>query len=271
MTENKLSDLAAGQPVGHWMVLGPFVVRTEGHFEREYMYGRDRVLDLDYLEADGGEAAVEPELGRTHANVGLGPKRLAWREHPGPDLRGMSIAGDIIYETVQRNCVIYAAALLESETACAALLDASHSGMKAWVNGALVCNVPYGRTKGARVSLPSVPIKLAKGRNLLLLKFRPGYICDGVDFGVQNVTIAPLASTRDLPIALGRVRPLPYFTGSVKEPRQIIEAALFNTSHMGVTVRVSVSATGLKSEETAEIYFDGTVWRRLSLLGATIV
>ena len=53
--------------------------------------------------------------GQRHANIGLGPKHLAWFEYPEAWLHGNRIAGDIIYETVQRNCVIYAAAAIEAE------------------------------------------------------------------------------------------------------------------------------------------------------------
>ncbi len=253
MVSNRLADLAAGALVQNWLILGPFVVKTGGHFEREYMYERERILDIDYLEGDGGEAAVEPVLGQRHANIGLGPKSLAWQEHPAPDLRGMSLAGEIIYETVQRNCVIYAAAAIEAEHACVGLLNAVHSGMKAWVNGELVCNAPYGRAKGVQVTPASIPIQLKKGRNLLLVKFRPGYICDGVDFTVRQVTVSPLATGHGLPIALGAVRPLPYFTGTVDEPRQVIQAALLNTSNVVVKARVSLRAESLKAEDSAEI------------------
>ena len=240
MISNKLVDLAKGQYLQNWLVLGPFVVKTSDHFEREYMYERARILDIDYLEGEGGEASVRPVLGQSHANIGLGPKRLQWREYPDAYLSGTRIAGEIIYETVQRNCVIYAATTIEAEGDTLAVLDAYHSGMKAWVNGARVCNIPYGLAKGVRMSMPSVPIKLRKGANLILFKFRPGYICDGIDFCVCNATVAPLASKSGLPIALGRVHALPHFQGTPDAPRQLIEAALLNNSNAAHTVRVSL-------------------------------
>jgi len=253
MIPNNLADLAEGQCLRHWLVLGPFVVRTGAHFEREYMYERERILDIDYLAADGGEASVTPAAGQRHANVGLGPKHLAWFEYAEARLDGDRIAGDLIYETVQRNCVIYAAAAIESDRDGAALLDAYHSGMKVWVNGQLACNMPYGLPKGVRSTMPSVPIRLRKGHNLVLFKFRPGYICDGIDFCVRDVRVSPLASRHGWPIALGRVRPLPHFRGTPDAPRQVFEAALLNTSHVANTVRVTLASDNLEAQDVAEV------------------
>ena len=253
MTPNLLSELAGGRCLRNWLVLGPFVVRTSDHFEREYMYERERILDIDYLAQDGGEAKAMPVEGQSCVNIGLGPKRLAWRAHPHADLDGNVIAGEIIYETVQRNCVIYAAATIAAEADGLALVDAYHSGMKLWVNGELACNMPYGLPKGVRLNMPSVPIRLKKGENLLLLKFRPGYICDGIDFCVSNVKVAPLAGKPGVPIALGRVAPLPFFRGTPESPRQVIEAAVLNTSNVANTVRVSVASETLDADDAIEI------------------
>jgi len=256
MTSHPLSELASGAPLRHWLVLGPFVVRTDGHFEREYLYGRDRILDIDYLAGDGGEAAAKPILGNTHENIGLGPKQLAWKAYEREDLHGVYLAGKIIYETVQRNCVFYAAAFVEAEHDGPALLDANHSGMKVWVNGEMVWNEPYGLPKGVRLSADSRLINLKRGENLLLFKFRPGYIADGINFCIRRVHVSPLASEAHLPIALGRVRPLPHFTGSVDEPRQVIEAALVNTSHVAVQTTVSASSEELRAKDSVEVLCD---------------
>ena len=244
MKPNELANLASGQSVGDWLVLGPFVVKTGPHFEREYMYERERILDLDYLAGDGGETAVNPAEGAAHANIGIGPQELRWREHPEADLLGMRIAGDIIYETVQRNCVIYAAARIESDRDCLGLLDAEHSGMKAWVNGKPVCNEPYGLTKGVRLTMPCAPIRLVRGSNLLLVKFRPGYMCDRVDFRVCGLKVSPMVSANGCPVALGRVRALPVSQGPVEKPRRAVEASLLNVSDAPVTVRTFLERVG---------------------------
>ncbi|HOZ46037.1 MAG TPA: glycoside hydrolase family 38 C-terminal domain-containing protein [Candidatus Hydrogenedentes bacterium] len=253
MTPNRLSDLAAGQTVRDWLVLGPFVIRTGPHFEREYMYERERILDVDYLADSGGEASVQPALGQAHTNVGLGPKTLRWRAHPEPDLYGVRIAGDIIYETVQRNGVVYAAALIDAEADTLALFDAQHSGMKAWMNGELVCNEPYGLTKGIGLTMTPKLVRLHRGANLLLVKFRPGYICDGVDFKVRAVMLSPMHAVEGCPLALGRIRPLPYFRGAPDRPRQVIEATVLNLSGQAVGAEVSVSCKKPRSEDTERV------------------
>ncbi len=253
MTSNRLSDLARGKYLQNWLVLGPFVVKTSEHFEREYMYERERILDIDYLSQDGGEAKIRPIEGQSHANIGLGPKRLAWRTYPHEHLDGNRIAGEIIYETVQRNCVIYAAATIEADTDGPALLDAYHSGMKLWVNGELACNMPYGLAKGVRINMPTLSIRLKKGENLLLFKFRPGFICDGIDFRIREVKISPMIGKPGIPIALGRVTPLAHFRGTPDNPRQVIEAAVLNTSNVANTVRVSVVSDTLGAEDSLDI------------------
>lgn len=253
MSHHTLSELAAGVPVQHWLILGPFVVKTGDHFEREYLFERDRILDIDYLEAEGGEARVQPALGQAHANPGLGPKTYAWRELHHPIVHGMRFAEPLIYETVQRNAVLYCASWIESDRDCLALLDARHSGVKIWMNGELVCNDPYGVGKGLRMGMPTQVMRLKKGRNLLLIKLRPGFICDAVEFAVHQVYVSPLTTSPDTPLALGRIRPTTYFTGTVESPRQIIEAALFNTSKVAITAQVTLASKGLQSEERDEV------------------
>ncbi|MDQ1256765.1 MAG: Alpha-mann mid protein, partial [Candidatus Hydrogenedentes bacterium] len=253
MIANKLPELAMGQPVRNWLTLGPCVVKTGPHFEREYIYERERNLDIDYVAAEGGEAALDPEGGRSYANFGLGPKHLAWKPYPEHNLYGMRIAGEIIYETVQRNCAIYAAARIDADADGLALLDARHSGMKVWMNGELVCNEPYGMTKGVRLTMPSKPMRLRKGENLLLIKFRPGYICDGLDFVVKDVAVSPLAASSKTPVAVGRIRPLRYFQGTPEAPRQVIQAALLNTSGATLMVRAELKSAALGAQDSAQV------------------
>ena len=64
-------------PVKDWLLLGPFVVETEGRFEREYLFEREKILDIDYLEGEGGEACLEPEVGRAYYNSFRGPERVS--------------------------------------------------------------------------------------------------------------------------------------------------------------------------------------------------
>jgi hypothetical protein len=101
--------------------------------------------------------------------------------------------------------------------------------------------------------MPSKIVRLKKGSNLLLIKLRPGYICDAIEFAVYDVRISPMVSAADLPLALGRIRPVEYFRGTTAEPRQVIEAALFNTSKVAVRARVSLSSKELGGQEKAEV------------------
>ena len=214
MSSHTLAELAAGTPVQNWLLLGPFVVKTGEHFEREYLYERERILDIDYLAADGGETNVKPELGKSHAGGGLGPKTLTWQAHTNHVVWGVRISEPWIYETVQRNAVVYAATFIESDRDCLATVDAHHSGLKMWMNGQLICNEPYGVAKGLRIGMPTKVARLKKGTNVLLAKIRPGYICDGIEFCVHTVKVSPLATAAGVPVALGRIKPTPYYRGT---------------------------------------------------------
>lgn len=253
MVSHSLAEASTGVSIQHWLILGPFVVQTEGHFEREYLYERQRILDIDYLAHEGGEAQVRPKLGQQHENSGLGPKSLTWRDWPHADLRGLEIAGDALYETVQRNCVIYAAAVIDADHDTAALLEAQHSGMKVWLNGELIANEPYGLPKGVRLTMPPKLMRLNKGNNLLVVKFRPGYIADQVNFVVRNVTVSPMVAQKGTPLALGRMRATPYFTGTLEAPRQIIEAVVVNTSHSELKVIATLECEDLESKDQQEL------------------
>ena len=244
MKVHHLRDLAKGNYLEHWEILGPFVVKTGDHFEREYMNERELILDIDYLAADGGEVNLVPEMNRSYTNIGLGPKQLSWRAFTMPWLDGGWLAGDIIYETVQRNCIHYAAAWVEAEQAGPALLDAKHSGMKVWVNHELVCNEPYGFPKGVRLSMNPVPIKLKAGLNLFMFKVRPGFICDGVDFNVREIAISPLTTNSSSPLAIGRFKALPHFRGTPEAPRQVIEAYVQNSASEEKNVCIQLSGNG---------------------------
>jgi hypothetical protein len=105
-----------------------------------------------YLAAEGGETKVRPELGKSHANAGIGPETLAWKSHENPIVWGVPVSEPWIYETVQRNAVLYCATYIDSDRDTLALLDAKHSGAKMWMNGRLVCNEPYGVAKGLRMA-----------------------------------------------------------------------------------------------------------------------
>ncbi|HIJ73512.1 MAG TPA: hypothetical protein HPP83_05355 [Candidatus Hydrogenedentes bacterium] len=265
MTSDIIAELAPGQPIMIWLTLGPFVVKTGPHFEREYLYERERILDVDYLAECGGESTVKPEPGAAVTNPFVGPAHLEWALRKGPDLEFSQSAGAWLYETVQRNCVYYAAAYVQAPAACSALLDAYHSGMKAWVNGELVWNEPYGVAKGLRLTQPSRLVRLRKGPNLLLFKVRLGFISDWVEFCLRQVALAPLTTVPGVPIAIGRVRAAArhtgqgrvvneaLFTGTVSAPRHVIEVTVVNGAKADEKVRVSVHSKALDAEDSTDI------------------
>ena len=57
--ENSFPD----NEIKSFMSLGPFVLETNGAFETEYFYEREKTLEHDYLASSGGEENEVPYLG----------------------------------------------------------------------------------------------------------------------------------------------------------------------------------------------------------------
>jgi len=241
----KLSDLEAQPTIADWLILGPFVVETGASFEREYMFERHLILDIDYLEAIGGERAVRPVQDQAVPNSCLGPARLQWERVRSTELRFTHRTGDLLYRTVQRNAVWYVASYVDSDRNQVAFVEAYHSGMRLFLNGELVLDQPYGQAKGLYVRQMLLPVRLQAGRNLFLAKVRPGYIADGVEFCLRNFTVRPATLVNGpvvaAPAATG------YFASPHGEPRQVIEVRCANLGDR------PVQATLRMGGESAEV------------------
>lgn len=183
-----------------WMVLGPFVMKTEGAFETEYLYKRHLILEPDYLANDGGESGVVPYLGRKCPNSYLGGDEPVWKQGVNkwgclrfdPD-DGDSSCDEALFLTEQRNCIFYAAVYVRCQGTKRAVVCYENSGCRLFLNGKMVSDTPYGRVKGVSNMGNQVPVTFHDGLNLLLFKLRPGYICDTVDLAMSNCSIWPVA------------------------------------------------------------------------------
>lgn len=199
---------AAGRPEAFrnmdFMVTGPFVVHTEGAFETEYLYERDKILAIDYLEDFGGETNVAPFLGLRGENRYLGCDSAVWTKgvHKWNVLRfdpddGDSACDEALYMTEQRNCIFYAAFYVRCEGKKRAVLCWEDSGSRIFLNGRMIADEPFGRVKGVTNMGRAVPVEFDDGMNLILFKLRPGYICDTVDLSLVHCTIYPVAAETD--------------------------------------------------------------------------
>ncbi len=239
--------------IDDWLILGPFVVDTGESFEREYLYEREKILNIDYLN---GENSIYPEEGMRQKNNYVGPPFLVWERCRGNSIGFTGKAGNWLYETVQRNTIYYSATYLEMENNTYALLNLSHSGVKIWVNENVVLNEPYGRTKGLDIKPKGAIIFLKKGINRILLKVRPGYIADGVDFNFRDFTIYPsIGNFKSVHFFCPKVENLFFFFQDYKE--QVFEVTIGNvatekTSNFEVGLLVKVES-GEKRKKYVEI------------------
>lgn len=210
-----------------WMVLGPFVMETDGALETEYMYRRHLILGPDYLNNDGGECCAVPYLGRRVKSDYLGGEEHIWRKGINKfgglsfDANDCDSACDnALFLTEQRNCVFYAAVYVRCNGAKRAMLCYENSGCRIYLNGKLIADSPYGRVKGVSTMGRQVPLELNDGLNLLLFKLRPGFICDNVDFGMSNCSIWPIAASGES-LALTCPSKTAVFTHADGEARQM--------------------------------------------------
>jgi len=235
-----LGALAEQPVVGDWLMLGPFVVETGASFEREYMFERHKILEIDYLAAAGGEAAVQPVQDQWVPNAYLGPARLQWQRLRESRIGFTGRTGDLLYRTVQRNAIWYMATYVDSEREQVAFVEAHHSGMQLRLNGELVWDQPYGQAKGLGVRQMLLPVRLRAGRNLFLAKVRPGYIADGVEFCLVNFTVRPAVVANGGVVAAAPVATGSFF-GPEQDPRQVLEVRCANLGAAPAPVRVAVA------------------------------
>lgn len=184
-----------------FMVTGPFVMETEGAFETEYLYEREKILQPDYLGGFGGERSIAPFYGLKGESSYLGCDVAVWTkgthkwntllfEEEGSDYG----CGEALYLTEQRNCIYYAAFYVRCEGRKRAVICYENSGCRLFLNGELISDQPYGRVKGMVSTGRLVPVTFEDGLNLLLFKIRPGYICDSVDLSMSYCYIYPVCA-----------------------------------------------------------------------------
>lgn len=186
----------------NFMTTGPFVLETDGSFEKEHFYEREKLLYEDYLLSDGGEKNAMPELGAKVKNVYYGEDTKTWE-------RGIikwdtlrfdreEIACDpALYATEQRNAVYYAAFYIECQREEKAVISYLTSGSSLYLNGELVDFRPYGKVKGLSGLGYQCLLHLHKGRNLVMFKVRPGYIADSIDISIETCNILPVIFEED--------------------------------------------------------------------------
>ncbi|HZK21355.1 MAG TPA: glycoside hydrolase family 38 C-terminal domain-containing protein, partial [Oscillospiraceae bacterium] len=271
--ENPYPDFS----VTDFIVNGPYVLKTDGTFETEYLYERHKVLDEDYLKDEGGEHSLIPYIGLSHNNNYLGDKTLPWTAGKRKwdtlrfDKGGYDACNEAIFLTEQRNCAYYAAFYVDCKEDYEAVICYETSGSLLYLNGKLIDNKPYGRVKGLWGFANTVFARFHKGRNLLMLKVRAGYICDTIDISVSNFTIYPvLAKSGELRVCYP-TKTKAYF-GTCDKPRQVLPTFIYGAENKGGTVTIKCGdysediAVNIKEKNGIEIIrpslpveIDGTV------------
>lgn len=244
-----------------FMTVGPFVLTTDGAFETEHFYEREKILSEDYLTSDGGEKNIVPFMGMKVKNNYYGSEYLSWvkgfikwnalrfdREEDACD--------DALYATEQRNAVYYAAFYVDCKKDENAVICYENSGSTLFVNGEEVDFKPYGRVKGLWGMGYQVCVQFKKGRNLVLFKLRPGYIADSMDISMSNCSIFPIALEND---GIGITYPTVTnaYAGDIKNPAQIFPAFIASTKDTNGG-KLSYSGGGYSDESEIEKMSEGS-------------
>ncbi len=185
-----------------FLTVGPFVLHTNGSFEAEHMYEREKILLEDYLLPDGGEKNIVPVLGGKLRNKYYGDEYLYWKKG---FIKWNCLRFDneedacdpALYETQQRNAVFYAAFYIRCKSESKAVICYENSGSALFLNGEQVDFRPFGRVKGLWGFGYQCPVTLKEGLNLIMFKIRPGYIADSMDIAMSNCSVFPVMLQND--------------------------------------------------------------------------
>ncbi len=180
-----------------FLTVGPFVLHTDGSFEAEHFYEREKILNEDYLLSDGGENNVVPVLGGRLRNKYYGDEYLSWKKGfiKWDCLRfdnEEDACDPALYATVQRNAVYYAAFYVRCKEESKAVICYENSGSALFINGERTAFVPFGRVKGLWGFGNQSYVTFRKGLNLVMFKLRPGYIADSMDIAMSNCSVFPV-------------------------------------------------------------------------------
>ncbi|MBQ9946514.1 MAG: hypothetical protein IJO68_08340 [Clostridia bacterium] len=180
-----------------FLTVGPFVLHTDGSFEAEHMYEREKILNEDYLLSDGGEGKALPVLGGKVRNKYYGDEYLYWKKGfiKWDCLRfdnDADACDPALYVTQQRNAVYYAAFYVRCERESDAVICYENSGSALFINGEQADLRPFGRVKGLWGLGYQCPVHFRRGLNLVMFKIRPGYIADSMDIAMSNCSVFPV-------------------------------------------------------------------------------
>lgn len=244
-----------------FMTVGPFVLPTDGAFEAEHFYEREKILLEDYLLEDGGERSICPYLGMKVRNKYYGAEYLSWVKGfiKWNALRFDSeedACDDALYATEQRNAVYYAAFYVDCKKEESAVICYENSGSTLFVNGEEADFKPYGRVKGLWGMGYQVCVRFKEGRNLVMFKIRPGYIADSMDISMSNCSIFPIAVETD---GIGITYPTvtKAFVGDRENPAQVFPAFIAATKDTDGAV-LSYVGGGYSGEEKIEAAKQGS-------------
>lgn len=209
----------------NFLTVGPFVLETDGSFEKEHFYEREKLLYEDYLLPDGGEKNAMPELGAKVKNIYYGEDTKVWErgiikwDNLRFDREGIACDA-ALYATEQRNAVYYAAFYIECQKEEKAIISYLNSGSSLYLNGELVDFRPYGKVKGLYGLGYQCLLHLKKGRNLVMFKLRPGYIADTIDISIQTCNIFPIIFEED-GLCLALPAQTKAYYGTIENPKMI--------------------------------------------------
>jgi len=153
-TAQPVTPFTSNAFIRDWLICGPF--------PNEPGAG----MATDFLAQWGGEAAITPVAGLSHASASTPQGFVAWQ----PVVADVSGKLDFArYLSPNQNNVAYAAAIIRCDQKTPALLKTgSNDRLKLWLNGKEIYQYPDVRAGGPDAD--HIQVQLHKGNNLLLAK-----------------------------------------------------------------------------------------------------
>jgi len=233
-----------------WLVLGEFPNPPHAD-EPAYNHTEPCIgFDTDYLKEHGGEPAIVPTEGMSHARPD--GSTAVWTRASSTDSR--IDFNRILANRPHENTVAYAYATVQREAAGPAIFAlGSDDGAMVWVNGELVHRVLVGRAMVPDSDLFSIDLR--EGKNSILVKVEQGV--GGWEFCLR---IADEVATGVLPWMEFN----PSLDGGISAAKLSVRTDSFQEAER--TVRVEIVRAGgeiLASEEVPRgepVDFDTTAW-----------
>ncbi len=270
--------------IPQWMVIGKFSAGLPGGYTGMVVARRAQLPDKDFLEDQGGEAAIKPEVGMAHARGEKG--QALWQKLSADS--GLIDLGPL-YSGMPES-TMYAAVYIDSIRDAALFLDMETlTGATVWVNHELALRSAPGAL--GETGREKLLVQLKSGVNLLLIKFgglryeraaetlqQPlpevvGFVrsvspvlANGSGL-CMSLKAGPMQRVPGTPVYMQtNLQPTGYYHGSARFPAMEFTMTVANSGSDAIeNVEVKIQSDKQNGQDAAKLYLPGNTHASLRL------